>query len=103
TANYNNTVQLWNQDGELLATLSLKDSVKTLEFSPDNTKLAISNDGKAVVLWDFARKHMEELSDQEIEPLIEQACNKVGNYLKNNVLGNDRGLCRKKQPNFWQR
>ncbi|NES20916.1 MAG: TIR domain-containing protein [Symploca sp. SIO3E6] len=88
-----NTVRLWNQKNEVLASLDFKDSINKLSFSPDNQKLAITSDSKTVVLWDFEqRTEWKELPDKGLKELVEEGCDKVKNYLKRKQ-NNDKDLC----------
>jgi WD40 repeat protein len=89
----NNSVKLWSQDGKELATLKLNDSINNLRFSPDGKLLAIATTNNKVTVWNLNLNQWMSQSQKGLEELVEQACQKVGNYLKNSAPESDRTLC----------
>jgi WD40 repeat protein len=94
SADRNNTIKLWNPQGEELATLNLNDSINKLSFSPDSKILAIASNEKMAILWRLDRDEWKRVSDKELNYLVNEACIKVGNYLKRKPKqDSDRTLC----------
>jgi WD40 repeat protein len=89
----NNRVQLWSQEGKELATLKLNSSIADLSFSPNGKILAIATADKKVTVWHLNLNQWMSQSQKGLEELVEQACQKVGNYLKNSAPESDRTLC----------
>ncbi|HEY9651392.1 MAG TPA: TIR domain-containing protein, partial [Coleofasciculaceae cyanobacterium] len=92
TADDSNTVRLWNPQGDELSRLNLDDSINDLSFSPDGKYLTIATD-KTAIVWHLNRNEWKRLSDQGLQDLVNEACGKVGNYLKNKLDPSDRTLC----------
>ncbi|MDF0556169.1 hypothetical protein [Kamptonema sp. UHCC 0994] len=60
-----------------------KSSLVNVSFSPDGKAIADLKDGKGYA-WNFL----------DLDELLEQACDKAGNYLKNNPsVKEDKHLC----------
>ncbi|MGB3536018.1 MAG: hypothetical protein WBA13_21195 [Microcoleaceae cyanobacterium] len=86
SASYDGNIRLWSlQSGTLLKTLrGHKDSIMSLQFSPDGKILASASRDQRIILWNL-----------DLDDLVTQACNWVGDYLQNNpnVSEADHGLC----------
>ncbi|HAJ58483.1 MAG TPA: type IV secretion protein Rhs [Cyanobacteria bacterium UBA8543] len=93
TAIGNNSVKLWSQDGKELATLKLNNSINNLSFSPNGKILAIATADKKVSVWHLNLNQWMIQSHKGLEELVEQACQKVGNYLQDSAPESDRTLC----------
>ncbi|HEY9670313.1 MAG TPA: TIR domain-containing protein, partial [Waterburya sp.] len=89
----NNSVKLWSQDGKELATLKLNSYISNLSFSPDGKILAIATADNKVTVWHLNLNQWMSQSQKGLEELVEQACQKVGNYLKDSAPESDRTLC----------
>jgi WD40 repeat protein len=89
----NNSVKLWSQDSKELATLKLNGSIATLSFSPDGKILAVATADNKVAVWHLNLNQWMSQSQKGLEELVEQACQKVGNYLNNSAPESDRTLC----------
>ncbi len=89
----NNRVKLWSKDGKELATLKLNSLIADLSFSPDGKILAIATANNKVTVWHLNLNQWMSQSQKGLEDLVEQACQKVGNYLKNSAPESDRTLC----------
>ena len=80
------TIKLWNRQGQLLQTLEgHPESVASVAFSPDGQTLALASGSNTMILQNFA-----ELT---LDSLLEDACDRVRNYLKYNAPQLDRNLC----------
>jgi WD40 repeat protein len=89
----NNSVKLWSQDGKELATLKLNGSINRLSFSPDGKILAVATADNKVTVWHLNLNQWMSQSHKGLEELVEQACQQVGNYLKDSAPESDRTLC----------
>lgn len=95
TVNNNKVIQLWNRDGKELANFDFNESIEQMSFSPDSKILAISRNNKAPILWYLKQADWEHQSKAGLKELMNQACEKVGNYLKNKPeKDSDRDLCK---------
>ncbi|MBE9035462.1 nSTAND1 domain-containing NTPase [aff. Roholtiella sp. LEGE 12411] len=84
-ANWDSTVKLWSREGELIKILNgHRAPVLSVSFSPDGQTLASASDDNTIILWNL-----------NLDNLLLQSCNLVGNYLKHNrnIAGRDRFLC----------
>ncbi|NDJ25864.1 hypothetical protein GS682_30605 [Nostoc sp. B(2019)] len=84
-ANWDSTVKLWSREGELIKILNGHHApVLSVSFSPDGQTLASASDDNTIIMWNL-----------DLDDLLLQSCNLVGNYLKHNrnVEGYDRFLC----------
>ncbi|MEB3886847.1 AAA-like domain-containing protein [Lyngbya sp. CCY1209] len=85
SASNDNTVKLWKRDGTLLQTLDgHRDYVNGVAFSPDGETIASASADNTVKLWTV-----------DLDDLMAQACQVVGDYLKNNpnVTDEERRYC----------
>ncbi|MGF1494667.1 MAG: AAA family ATPase [Microcoleaceae cyanobacterium] len=91
SASYDGRVRLWSRrDGALLKTLvGHTNGVMDVSFSPDSTMLASASRDKTVIVWNL-----------NLNDLVEQACEWVGDYLEYNrkVDKKDRSLCQPMRP-----
>ena len=93
TVDPHKVLQLWNRKGQELANLNLNDSIQQMNFSPDSKILAISRENKAPILWHLKRDRLKLRSEAKLAELVNQACKRVGSYLKNNARNEDDTLC----------
>ncbi len=86
SASFDQTVKLWNLQGEELLTLTgHKDRVYGVAFSPDGQTIASASEDQTVILWNF-----------QLEDLLIQGCNWVEDYLNNphvNLRQEEREIC----------
>ncbi|MGB6294920.1 MAG: CHAT domain-containing protein [Rivularia sp. (in: cyanobacteria)] len=87
TASFDKTVKLWSIKGKEITTYKGHDAkVYSLDFSDDGRTLASTDGAGKLILWNLGldSKH-----------LLDDGCNWVGDYLKNNpnVNKSDRALC----------
>ncbi|NEO33296.1 MAG: TIR domain-containing protein [Symploca sp. SIO3C6] len=86
SASWDNTVKLWNREGELLQTLTGHENlVSSVAFSPDGKTIASASWDKTLKLWN--------LEDFTLDPLMEDACAWVEDYLKHSAPESDKNLC----------
>jgi WD40 repeat protein/uncharacterized caspase-like protein len=82
------TIRLWNaESGNLIETLSgHSDTVSNVSFSPDDNALLSVSEKGGVQLWNL-----------ELDSLLTRSCDRLNNYLKNNINVNksDRTVCEK--------
>ncbi|MFB2879627.1 WD40 repeat domain-containing protein, partial [Floridanema aerugineum] len=91
TFNNNQVIQVWNRDGKKLARLNFNESIEQMSFSPNSKILAISSKNKALILWNLKQEDWEA---SDLKKLVEKACEKVGNYLRNKPeTESDKHLC----------
>ncbi|WP_199248296.1 toll/interleukin-1 receptor domain-containing protein [[Phormidium] sp. ETS-05] len=76
TASYDNTVKLWQRNGQLITTYTNDRGVQELYFSTDG-KLLASVDEKKTVTW----RRIDGMT--ELEPLVEKGCQWLAGYLHN--------------------
>lgn len=89
TVNGQNLIQVWDRKGQEMANLYLNEPIQEISFSSDGKTLAILRNNQAPMLWSLKK---EELSTASLEYLVQKACQRVGNYLKNKT-SDDRTLC----------
>jgi WD40 repeat protein len=85
TGSHDNTVRLWNLNGEQLKTLSGHSSgLNSVAFSPDGKTIATGSTDNTVGLWNL-----------DLDDLLARGCAWAHDYLKNNpnVQDGDRKLC----------
>ena len=85
SASVDNTVKLWNLQGQEIKTLSGHDSdVYSVAFSPDGNTVATASKDKTVKLWNF-----------DLDDLLVRGCNWARDYLKHNanLSEEDSRLC----------
>jgi WD40 repeat protein len=88
SASWDKTVKLWSREGEELQTLlGHTNYVFSVNFSPDGKTIASAGAGGTVILWN--------LEDLQLDKLMQDACDWVGDYLKNNskLEESDKHLC----------
>ncbi len=88
SASTDNTIKLWTSEGKELQTLvGHTDHVYSVSFSRDGKTLASASADGTIILWNLA--------DLQLDKLMQDACDWVGDYLKNNsqVEENDKHLC----------
>ena len=87
TASLDKTVKLWSIKGKEITTYKAHDAeVFSLSFSPDGATLASTDGAGKLILWNLGL---------DSEQLLDDACDWVGDYLKNNpnVNKSDGTLC----------
>ncbi|NEO33827.1 MAG: TIR domain-containing protein [Symploca sp. SIO3C6] len=93
TASGDETVKLWSAEGKELSPLKgHTDAVYSLSFSPDGKTLATASWDSTVFLWNLENLHPNKLKLQ-LNQLMQDACDWVGDYLKHNAPKSDRDLC----------
>ncbi|MDJ0729031.1 MAG: caspase family protein [Crocosphaera sp.] len=96
TMSRDGTTKLWTLEGLLLDNLSEhKMAVNGASFSPDGQTLATGSSDQSVILWQLDREHLKLTREQDLEVLMNKACDWVKNYLDHNhkVDKNERNLC----------
>ncbi len=86
TTSWNNQVQLWRLDDTLLKTLSgHSDRITSLDWYQDGEALVTASKDGSMILWDL-----------NLENLLQNSCDWLQDYLKNNtqVRESDRQLCK---------
>ena len=89
TVNSKNLIQIWNSEGQEVASLNLNQTIEKISFSPDGKTLTLLRENKAPIVWSLK---WQEFSTLNLESLMQKACQRVGNYLKNKT-SDDRTLC----------
>ena len=90
------TAKLWSLEGLLLDNLSEHTmAVNGASFSPDGQTLATGSSDKLVILWHLDREKLKLTSQQDLDVLMNKACDWVKDYLAYNhkVDKNERTLC----------
>ncbi|WP_414573464.1 WD40 repeat domain-containing protein, partial [Nostoc sp. CCY 9925] len=85
SASHDNTVKLWNRNGQVLQTLQGHSSeVWGVAFSPDGQTIASASHDNTVKLWNL-----------NLDDLMVKGCAWVRDYLQNNrnVNEKDKRLC----------
>lgn len=84
TTSGDNTVQIWSYDGKELETLKgHDDGIMSISFSPDGKTLATASQDKSVILWNLGFNQWGSMLNKNLDELMVDACDVVGNYLKN--------------------
>ncbi len=84
TGSFDNTVKLWNLNGQVLQTFKgHSSSVSSVVFSPDGKTIASGSWDNTVKLWNL-----------DLDDLLIRGCTWISDYLKNNPnVKNDSHLC----------
>ena len=88
SASWDKTVKLWSREGKELQTLiGNNDYVFSVDFTSDGKTLASASADGTIILWN--------LEDLQLDKLMQDACDWVGDYLKNNskMEESERHLC----------
>ena len=86
TTSWNNQIQLWRLDDTLLKTLSgHSDRITSIDWYKDGEALVTASKDGSLILWDL-----------NLENLLQNSCDWLQDYLKNNtqVRESDRQLCK---------
>jgi tetratricopeptide (TPR) repeat protein len=82
SASRDNTVKIWSLDGRVIKTLQSNDQITDIAFSSDGKTLAASCNDNTLLLWNL-----------DLDVLLEQGCDWVGNYTENSKDSEIRDLC----------
>ncbi len=94
SASEDGTVKIWDRQGTLLLTLQDGSSrVEWVGFSPIDQLLVAIDTTNRVSVWNVDFDQL--LKNSNIDQLLQQACNQIGDYLKHNskVASEDKQLC----------
>lgn len=84
SASQDGTVKLWDRYGQLITTLEVGDRpVLSVDFSPDDKILVATDDDSRMVFW-----QLDYNSFNQVDYLLEQACERLDNYLNRNFNDN---------------